>query len=115
MRATPEQRRNKAIKRLLELVPQMLFGSSSHTYRTCGNASCRCHSSGPKHGPHLYVNYKGEDGRTTGYYVPQTLHERVQEGLAAWREFYALSKEIAEINRQIMAAERAAKTRRQRN
>ncbi len=29
--------------------------------------------------------------------MPQPLQERVQEGLAAWREFYALSKEIAEI------------------
>jgi hypothetical protein len=71
----------------------MLFGSSSRTYRTCGNASCRCHSSGPKHGPHVYVNYKGEDGRTTGYYVPPPLHERVQGGLTAWREFYALSND----------------------
>ena len=109
------QRRDKAIRRLLELAPQMLLGSSSQTYRTCGNASCRCHRSGPKHGPHVYVNYQGEDGRTTGYYVPQTLHERVPGGLAAWREFYALSKAIAELNRQILAAERPGKTRRQRN
>ena len=108
-------RRDKAIKRLLELAPQMLFGSSSQTYRTCGNAKCRCHSSGPKHGPHVYVNYKGADGRTTGYYVPPPLHEQVHGGLAAWREFYAVSKEIAELNRQIMAAERPEKTRRQRN
>ena len=114
MSTRAEHRRDKAIKRLLELAPQMLFGSSSQTYRTCGNARCRCHSSGPKHGPHVYVNYKGEDGRTTGYYVPQPLHERVQGGLAAWREFYALSKEIAELNRQILAAERPGKTRRQR-
>lgn len=109
------QRRDRAIRRLLELAPQMLFGSSSQTYRTCGNARCRCHRSGPKHGPHRYVNYKGADGRTTGYYVPPALQERVQQGLAAWREFYAVSKAIAEINRQIMAAERPAKTRRQRN
>ncbi len=109
-----EDRRAKAIKRLLELAPQMLFGSSSQTYRTCGNASCRCHSSGPKHGPHVYVNYKGEDGRTTGYYVPQPLQERVQGGLAAWREFYAVSKEIAELNRQILAAELPSKTSRKR-
>jgi hypothetical protein len=115
MSTRAEQRRDRAIKRLLELAPQMLFGSSSQTYRTCGNAKCRCHSSGPKHGPHVYVNYKGEDGRTTGYYVPPPLHERVHGGLAAWREFYALSKQIAELNRQIMAAERPEKTRRQRN
>lgn len=110
-----EQRRSKAIKRLLELAPQMLFGSSSQTYRTCGNASCRCHSTGPKHGPHVYVNYKGEDGRTTGYYVPQPLQPRVQQGLAAWREFYAVSKEIAEINREILAAELPQKKRQQRS
>jgi len=109
-----EQRRDKAIKQLLELAPQMLFGSSSQTYRPCGNAQCRCHSSGPKHGPHVYVNYKGEDGRTTGYYVPPLLHERVQGGLAAWREFYAVSKEIAELNRQILAVELPSQTRRKR-
>jgi len=114
MATRAEQRRDKAIKRLLELAPQMLVGSSSQTYRTCGNARCRCHSSGPKHGPHVYVNYKGEDGRTTGYYVPPPLHDRVLGGLAAWREFYAVSKAIAELNRQILAAEHPAKTRRPR-
>jgi hypothetical protein len=115
MATRAEQQRDKAIKRLLELAPQMLFGSSSQTYRTCGNARCRCHSSGPKHGPHVYVNYKGADGRTTGYYVAQALQERVQQGLTAWRQFYEVSKEIAELNRQIMAAEHPAKPRRQRN
>jgi len=109
-----EKRRDKAIERLRELAPRMLFGSSSQTYRTCGNPNCRCHSTGPKHGPHMYVNYKGEDGRTTGYYVPQAFHDRVQTGLDAWREFYALSKEITELNRKIMDAERPRKKRGQR-
>jgi hypothetical protein len=62
----------------------------------------------------VYVNYKAENGRTTGYYVPRALHERVQGGLSAWREFHTLSKQIAELNRQIMDAERPKKTRRQR-
>ena len=114
MPSRAEQRRDKTIKRLLELTPYILFGSSSQTYRTCGNPNCRCHSTGPKHGPHVYVNYKGEDGRTTGYYVPQVLQERVLGGLAAWRQFHTLSKEIAELNRQIMDAERPEKKRRQR-
>jgi hypothetical protein len=34
MASRAEQRRDRAIKRLLELAPQMLFGSSSQTYRT---------------------------------------------------------------------------------
>lgn len=109
-----QQRRDKAIQRLLELAPQILFGSASETYRTCGNPNCRCHGDGPKHGPHLYVNYKGEHGRTTGYYVPVALHQRVTGGLAAWREFYELAKAITELNKEIIDAERPKRTTRRR-
>jgi len=107
----PRQRRERTIGRLLELAPEMLFGSASETYRTCGNPNCRCHGAGPKHGPHLYVNYKGENGRTTGYYVPQALHERVRHGLEAWREFQVLAKEVAQLNQAIVQGERPTKKR----
>ena len=112
---TKEQRRDKAVRRLLELAPRILFGSASETYRTCGNPGCRCHSTGPKHGPHMYVNYKGENGRTTGYYVPVALHNRVRDGLAAWREFQSLAKEVAALNKELMNDERANTTSRQRS
>jgi hypothetical protein len=59
----------------------------------------------------MYVNYKGESGRTTGYYVPKALQPRVREGLAAWREFQALAKEVAQLNQAIMQAERPKKKR----
>ena len=94
-----EERRDKAVRQLLELAPRMLFGSASETYRTCGNPNCRCHAEGPKHGPHMYVNYKGEDGRTTGYYVPVALQEKVRDGLGAWRQVHELSKQIAQLNK----------------
>jgi hypothetical protein len=48
-----------------------IFGTSSETYRTCGHPGCHCHGAGPKHGPHLQVSYRGEQGKTTGYYVPK--------------------------------------------
>jgi hypothetical protein len=63
----------------------------------------------------MYVNYQNEKGRTTGYYVPKALQERVRDGLAAWREFRALAKEVAELNKEIMDAERPKKTRRGRS
>jgi hypothetical protein len=109
-----EQRRDKAVQRLLELAPHVLFGSASETYRTCGNPNCRCHGEGPKHGPHMYVNYKGEHGRTTGYYVPVALQQRVRDGLAAWRELQDLAKEIAQLNKEIMDAERPKRPKRGR-
>lgn len=112
---TVGKRRDKAIQRLLELAPKILFGSASETYRTCGTASCRCHSTGPKHGPHMYVNYKGEHGRTTGYYVPKALQEHVRDGLASWREFQLLAKEVAALNKELIDAERPNKTPRRRS
>lgn len=103
--------RDKKVARLHELAPHILFGSASETYRTCGNPGCRCHGDGPKHGPHMYVNYKGEDGRSTGYYVPKAMQDAVREGLAAWREFQALAKEVALLNQQIIDADRPKKVR----
>jgi len=114
MNTKVNQRRDKTIDALLELAPQILIGSASETYRTCGNKNCRCHGEGPKHGPHMYVSYKDETGKTTGYYVPVALHKRVREGLDAWKQFHELSKELARLNREIMEAERPKKTRRKR-
>jgi hypothetical protein len=106
------KRRDKAVERLHELASKMLFGSASETYRTCGEPNCRCHSTGPKHGPHMYVNYRDDSGRTTGYYVPVALQERVREGLAAWKQFRELAKEVAFLNEEIMRAENPPKKRR---
>ena len=106
------QRRDKAVAKLLELAPRMLQGSASETYRTCGNKNCRCHSTGPKHGPHMYVNYKGDDGRSTGYYVPVALHDQVRQGLEAWKAFQAQAKKVAQLNKKILDAQRANKSAR---
>lgn len=103
--------RDIATQRLLELAPKILIGSASETYRTCGNPGCRCHTTGPKHGPHMYVNYKGEDGRTTGYYVPKAFQDRVREGLAAWKDFQRVAKEIAQLNKEIIDAQRPSRKR----
>jgi hypothetical protein len=63
----------------------------------------------------MYVNYKGEDGRTTGYYVPKVMQERVRQGLDAWKQFHELTKEIAKLNKEIMDAEQPKKKRRKKS
>jgi len=42
--------------------------------------ACHCQGDGPKHGPHLNVSYRGEKGKTTGYYVPKAAQEATREG-----------------------------------
>lgn len=86
-----------------ELADRAVFGTISETYRTCGRASCTCHSTGPKHGPHMYISYRGE-GKTTGYYVPVAAQQQVRTGVAAWQALQQRLRELAELTRQEIIA-----------
>jgi len=109
MSITNNQRTREALfRRLSRLARHSLFGTLSETYRTCGRPGCRCHQ-GHKHGPHLYVSFRGPDGTTTGYYVPQSLAQRMREEVAAWQELQGVLRELAELNRQRLWARRAAR------
>ena len=99
-------RRDALLRRLLPLARQALFGTLSETYRTCGRAGCRCQA-GAKHGPHLYVSFRGSTGTTAGYYVPQALGPRVRTGVAAWQALQAQLRELAELNRRQLWASRS--------
>ena len=58
-----------AARQMQRLAEVAIFGTLAETYRTCGQPSCHCRGPGPKHGPHLQVGYRGEQGKTTGYYA----------------------------------------------
>jgi hypothetical protein len=77
------------IERLAEIA---VFGTLSETYRTCGRAGCHC--------PHLNVSYRGEKGKTTGYYVPQAAEEATREGVAAWQQMQQCLRQLAELNKE---------------
>ena len=103
-----QKTRDALLRQLSRLARRALFGSLSETYRTCGWPGCRCHQ-GHKHGPHLYVSYRGPEGTTTGYYVPQHLAEALREGVAAWEELQQGLRQLAELNRQRLWARQAAR------
>ena len=98
-------RRDTLLRRLLPLARQALFGTLSETYRTCGRTGCHCQA-GAKHGPHLYVSFRGSAGTTAGYYVPQALGPRVRTGVTAWQTLQAQLRELAELNRRQLWASR---------
>ena len=92
--------RRKLLDEIRRLADIAVFGALSETYRTCGRAGCHCQSGGAKHGPHLNISYRGEKGKTTGYYVPQGAEEATREGVAAWQELQACLRKLAELNRE---------------
>lgn len=92
--------RRKLLKEIQHLAAVAVFGTLSETYRTCGRAGCHCQRGGPKHGPHLNISYRGEKGKTTGYYVPQGAEKATREGVAAWQKLQACLRELAELNKE---------------
>ena len=98
-RESSNQRR-KLLSDIQRLAEVAVFGTLSETYRTCGRAGCHCQRGGPKHGPHLNVSYRGKQGKTTGYYVPQAAAEATRQGVAAWQELQECLRELAELNKE---------------
>lgn len=95
-----EHQRERLLREIQELVPHALLGSISETYRRCGNPKCRCHTRGPKHGPHLYVSYRGPAGKTTGYYVPEAAHASVRSGVRAWGRLQERLRQLSFDNKE---------------
>ena len=91
-------------QRLLEQIEQLarhaIYGTLSESYRTCGNPRCRCHAQGPKHGPHLYISYRGERGKTTGYYVPKAAESGVRRGVEAWSQLQTQLRQPSALNKE---------------
>ena len=92
--------RRKLLREIERLAEVAVFGTLSETYRTCGRDGCHCQTGGPKHGPHLNISYRGEKGKTTGYYVPKGAEKATREGVAAWQKLQARLRDLAELNKE---------------
>jgi len=106
----PEPREH-LLREIQQLARCALFGTISETYRTCGTPGCRCHHKGPKHGPHLYVSYPGQKGKTTGYYVPKIIQAEVRASIEAWSQLQDRLRRLAQMNRERLISTAARKKR----
>ncbi|MBV8223963.1 MAG: hypothetical protein JO232_02105 [Verrucomicrobia bacterium] len=92
--------RRQLLSQIRQLAQAAIYGSLSETYRRCGNPNCRCHHGGPKHGPHLYISYRGKSGKTTGYYVPHHAQAQIRKAIDAWSQLQDRLRELAELNKE---------------
>ena len=47
----------------------------------------------------LSESYRGEKGKTTGYYVPKGAEEATRQGIEAWQEMQQCLRQLAELNK----------------
>ena len=46
------------------------------------------------------MSYRGEKGKTTGYYVHKGAEEATREGVADWQQMQQCLRELAELNKE---------------
>jgi len=102
--------RQQLLAQIEHLAREAIHGTLSESYRTCGNPGCRCHHGGPKHGPHLYISYRGSAGKTTGYYVPQAAQAQIRRGVQAWADLQQSLHQLAALNKERALASATKKT-----
>ena len=84
------KRRNQLLRQIQSDARRAIFGTPS----------CRCHGPGPKHGPHLYISYRGEAAKTTGYYVPKAAQKSIRDGVQAWQRLQKSLRKLSDMNKE---------------
>lgn len=104
-----EKQRADLLDQLLDAAQVMLQGSLSQTTRTCGTPTCRCRR-GQRHGPHTYLTFRTPEGRASSLYVPVAELPRFHQGVAAWKQFWKLATQLAQMNREEIVLNRRVRT-----
>src|ERR1700693_2225242 len=92
--------RQELLRQITQFSQEAIYGSLFETDRRCGTPGCGCHHDGPKHGPNLYMSYRGENGKTTGYYVPLHAETQIRQGVEAWAPLQHCLRELAALNKE---------------
>jgi uncharacterized protein YfaQ (DUF2300 family) len=93
--------RKQLIRKLLKQAEAMIQGSLSQATRTCGTASCGCHTDpSRRHGPHSYLTFRTAEGKSSGMYVAPEQLEQVEQGRQAWEQFWETAQTVAALNRE---------------
>ena len=91
------------IRNLVENAEIMIQAGMSQGTRTCGKASCGCHSDpNRRHGPHTYLTFRNAEDKSSGMYVSPENLEEAMTAKQAWDDFWRTATNLAIINREEM-------------
>ena len=70
----------------------------------CGKAACGCRKDpSRRHGPHLYLKYRNEEGRQTALYIPRSHEREVRKAVEAWSKMREAIAHLGHENRKALA------------
>jgi len=70
----------------------------------CGKATCGCRNDpSRRHGPHLYLKYRDEEGRQRALYIPRSHEREVRKAVEAWSKMREAMAHLGSENRKALA------------
>jgi hypothetical protein len=80
-----------------------LPGTLVEVMMRCGKAACGCREDpSRRHGPHLYLKYRNEEGRQTALYIPRSHEREVRKAVEAWSKMREAMAQVGRENRRAL-------------
>ncbi len=96
--------KSRLLQRLQTLGDNAVPGTLCEVMLRCGKASCGCRNElNRRHGPHLYLKFQNEEGRSTSLYIPRSHEREVRRGVEAWSKMREAVAQLGNQNRKALA------------
>ena len=97
------RQRKAHLLRSFELPPEVLHASLIERFLHCGKANCRCHTTGPQHGPSFYLHRCFPKGRMQSLLLKSPVQvQQARHSLAAYAQVQQVLDEISQINHELL-------------
>jgi len=93
--------RREGLAKLLPSLRDILRGSLTERYLTCGKPDCKC-SRGERHGPVWYLSVSLDQSHRRGTTVPSPQVAQVRRGIESYHRVKEHLEKISDINRELL-------------
>jgi hypothetical protein len=91
----------KLLNQLQVLGEHAIQGNLVEVMLTCGTPTCGCHKDkSRRHGPHLYLRYRDQNGRSRSMYVPRSHEREMRKAVEAWGQMWEAMLGLSQNNRE---------------
>jgi len=92
--------RPRSTAQIQSLAERAIQGTLVELMLRCGTLSCGCHQDpARRHGPHLYLKFRDENGRSTSLYIPRESEREIRTAVQAWSRLWDTIVRLGHRNR----------------
>ena len=96
--------KSRLLRSFQDLGEMAVPGTLVEVMMRCGKAACGCRKDpSRRHGPHLYLKYRNEEGRQTALYIPRSHEREVRKAVEAWSKMREAMADLGQENRKALA------------